>query len=399
MSTRPPIDELADRLVDQLVREGHLRSGHWGAMLREVPRDHFVPDRAWCLPDTPDGAPHAIDRALKADRWLDAVYSDSAIITQVDDGAGDPADGKGRPTSSLSAPGVAIGFLELLGPQPGERILEIGTGTGWTAAALTHRVGSCGVTSIEVDPAVAVEAAANLASAGLVPGADVHLVVGDGTDGHPDHAPFDRVHVTCGVTTVPHTWITQTRPGGVIVLPWMPEHGDGRELRLVVQDDGRTAHGRFSGISSYMMLRGQRTRMPDIDPDGSERWSEARTRTDPRAIVWDGPGQDLMLTAAMPDVIIDKRLDMRDGTLRLEMATVDGTSQAVIESRWGGEHAQVRQLGDRSLWDEAEAARTRWLKAGKPDVSRYGLTVAPDGQYLWLDEPRGTDLRGRTAGA
>lgn len=357
-------------------------------MFHAVRREHFVPERAWCIPDTVGGVPFAMDREADPERWLEAVYSDSAIITQVDDGDGDPTGGTGRPSSSLSAPAVAVEFLELLAPEPGERVLEIGTGTGWTAGALAHRTGAGTVTSIEVDSVVAAQAAANLTAAGFVPEVDVRLVVGDGAAGDAEHAPYDRVHVACGVTAVPHAWIEQTRPGGVIVLPWMPEHGDGRQVRLVVQADGQTAHGRFGGLASYMMLRGQRTRMPDLEPDDSDRWvGRSRTRTDPRALVWDGSGQDLMVTAVMPDVIIGKRLDMRDGTFRLELATVDGTSQAVVESRWGGASARVLQLGDRSLWDEAEAARARWLDAGRPDVACYGITVDAGGQRLWLDEP------------
>ncbi|MFC5183666.1 methyltransferase domain-containing protein [Actinomadura harenae] len=376
---------LAGRLADQLTHDGHLTSEHWCAALEAVGRELFVPDRARCAPDLAGAAPYAIDRSADPRAWLDAVYSDSAIITQVDDGQGDPAGGVGRASSSLSAPGIAVAFLELLDPSPGDHVLEIGTGTGWTAAVLTHRTGPGTVTTLEIDPAVAAQADRNLRAAGLTPGSDIHPLTRDGADGHTEHAPYDHVHVTCGITTIPHAWITQTRPGGVIALPWMPEHGDGRKLRLHVHDD-QTAHGRFHGVASYMMLRGQRTAMPGIDL-GQGAWTESETRTDPRALAWDGPGQDLAITAAMPDVIIDHHVNAATGGFRMEMATVDGGSLAVVQSAWGIEAAQVLQRGTRRLWDEAEAARTWWLDAGAPEPARYGMTVGPHWQHLWLDNP------------
>lgn len=143
------------------------------------------------------------------------MYADAAVVTQVCDGDGDPATGQGPWTSSLSAPGAVAAFLELLAPRDHDRVLEIGTGTGWTAALLSARLGAGCVTSIEVDEAVAKQAAANLVAAGPIPA----LVTGDGAEGAPDSAPYDRVHVTCGVTTVPYAWVEQTRPGGVLVLP------------------------------------------------------------------------------------------------------------------------------------------------------------------------------------
>src|SRR5207248_1776285 len=103
---------------------------------REVPRHLFVPSVAWAVSERPGVGGWRIDAAKDPEGWLEAVYSDSSIIIQVDDGAGDPASGQGRATSSVSSPGSVIAFLELLGPRPNDRVLEIGTGSGWTAALL-----------------------------------------------------------------------------------------------------------------------------------------------------------------------------------------------------------------------------------------------------------------------
>ncbi|MEU8394375.1 hypothetical protein AB0C28_04270 [Nonomuraea sp. NPDC048892] len=84
-------------------------------------------------------------------------------------------------------------------------------GPAETAALISHVVGEHGqVTSVEVDAVVAEHAAGNLREAGCRP----RLLVGDGAEGCPDFAPFDRVHVTCGIRRVPYPWVEQVRPGG-----------------------------------------------------------------------------------------------------------------------------------------------------------------------------------------
>ncbi|MEU7749335.1 hypothetical protein [Nonomuraea sp. NPDC049158] len=123
-----------------------------------------------------------IDRDTDPDAWWSAVYSAEPIVTQLDDGATAIGQGDGGYTSSSSAPGTVANFLELLNPAPGQRILEVGTGTGWSAALLCHLLGEHGsLTSIEVDAAIAEQAAKNLGGAGAHP----HLLVGDGAEGWP----------------------------------------------------------------------------------------------------------------------------------------------------------------------------------------------------------------------
>jgi SAM-dependent methyltransferase len=107
------------------------------------------------------------------------------VVTQRDDGGSDVL-GDGLASSSCSGPRAVFAFLESLMVKDHDRILEVGTGTGWTAALLSHRIGDQNVTTIEIDPVLAERAAANLKAAGYAP----RLVVGDGAEGWPDGAPF-----------------------------------------------------------------------------------------------------------------------------------------------------------------------------------------------------------------
>lgn len=147
----------------------------WREAMLAVPREAFAPETGFAYPEV--GSRYPIDRQARPDEWRNAVFSDTAIITQRADGQGDPADeATGQASSSLSAPGVAFAFLSLLSPlAAGNRVLDIGTGTGYTSAVIAARVGEENVTTFEVDPDVSAQAVTNLKAAGFAP----HVFVGD----------------------------------------------------------------------------------------------------------------------------------------------------------------------------------------------------------------------------
>ncbi|WP_158557932.1 methyltransferase domain-containing protein [Spongiactinospora gelatinilytica] len=362
-----------EHLIASLDPEGDI-GDRVKAAVRAVPRDQFIPPVG--LVSRP--RPHLIDRDTDPDGWWDAVYSDTSIVTQLDDGTTDLKSLSGDYTSSASAPSTVADLLQRLELELGHRVLEIGTGTGWTAALLSHLVGEQNVTSIEVDAAVAEQAAKNLSAAGHTP----HLVVGDGTKGAPDRAPFDRVHVTCGIRQVPYAWVEQTRPGGVIVLPWCPEFGTNHTLRLVVLPDG-IAHGRFPGFASYMLMRSQR--MPGWHKDDGTG-QRRTTRIDPRTIGNAPPGADLAIAAITG---LRAFVEDDDDGYRLWVVDTETPSQwAAVTYKAGAEEFPVYQLGDRPVWDEAVDAYFRWVDWGEPRRDRFGMTVSPDGQQVWLDTPQ-----------
>jgi protein-L-isoaspartate(D-aspartate) O-methyltransferase len=362
----------ADALIKTLTAAGNLTQDRWAQALRAVPRHLFVPDVAWAAPHDRGG--YRIDRRADPQAWMAAAYAEHPIITQIDDGAGDLAGGEGDYTSSLSAPGAVVDFLERLNVYDGDRVLEIGTGSGWTAALLAQRVGSDNVVSVEIDPEVSARAAASLKEAGFSP----RLIVGDGSAGWPQAAPYDRVHVTCGVTTVPYAWVEQTRPGGVIVLPWMPEYAGGHKVKLTVLPDG-TAVGRFCGGCDYMMIRSQRS-AATVNIDGEVRESEVAM--DPRRIAWASWGADVAITAMLPDVA-GSTTD-RSGLFRMRLWTAD--SEALVTCS-PGQPTLVRERGPRDLWREIQDAFFAWVRLGEPGRDRFGLTVGLDGQQVWLDAP------------
>ncbi|MDX6745092.1 protein-L-isoaspartate(D-aspartate) O-methyltransferase [Actinocorallia sp. A-T 12471] len=371
-----------DALVGDLAARGVLTDGRVRAALLAVPRHLFVPRRGWVSPDRADAEGFLADSVADPEGWWTAAYSDASIWLQADDGAEDPTTGRGFATSSLSAPGVVVEFLQLLGVRPGHRVLEVGTASGWTAALLEHLSGGAGsVYSVEVDENVAASAAVALDARG----SRVIRVLGDGALGVPEAAPFDRVHITCAVTAIPSALVRQTRPGGIIVAPWSPGGPDGHRLRLTVTGE-ETATGTLHGRANYMLMRSQRYgrwRAHHV-----ERAETSTTALDPREIAGAGPGAALAIAACAPGVSWHTVSDEAGAVslLLCERNRAEG-SWAACDHEPGAARFGVTQYGERRLWDEVENAFLRWCSWGRPGLERFGVALAGAELTVWLDAP------------
>ncbi len=131
---------------------------------------------------------------------------------------------------TISAPHMVAILCDLLDLAPGRRVLEVGGGSGYQAAVMARLVEPGPVHTVEVLPALAEQARANLRAV-----SNATVVVGDGSLGLPEHAPYDRIAVTCSAPEVPPPLLEQLAPGGRMAIPI------GRvlqELFLVVKGDG-----------------------------------------------------------------------------------------------------------------------------------------------------------------
>jgi protein-L-isoaspartate(D-aspartate) O-methyltransferase len=139
---------------------------------------------------------------------------------------------------TISQPYIVGVMTELLRPEPGDRVLEIGTGSGYQAAVLSRLVER--VYSIEIVPELAARARATLAELGI---SNVEVVTGDGYAGLPEHAPFDGILLTAAPPEIPGPLLAQLAPGGRLVAP--VGRGD-QELRLVERTpEGLRTHALF----------------------------------------------------------------------------------------------------------------------------------------------------------
>ncbi|MFF8915920.1 methyltransferase domain-containing protein [Streptomyces sp. NPDC015032] len=371
-------------LASLLVEKGAL-SSDWLPAFTTVPRDAFVPDRVWPGQASGTRQGECVDRNTDPFGWWEKVYSDVPLTTQWDDGAQAGPD-KGRsPTSSSSMPKMVFSMLRELDVKRGDRVLEIGTGTGWNAALLSHRLGSGNVVTIEVDPAVADEARRRFTASGLTP----LSVVGDGAKGYAEGGPYDRVIATCSIAALPYAWVEQSRPGAIIVAPWGPPYGGQGIARLTVGSDG-SAQGPFVMSSAFMRLRNQRESFPPTrDYLGGEEWP-ACGDSGVSSLSPDDMGDwhhMFTLGVRLPDLFC--RVDQGvSGTYRLWLFDMAGSSWATADFEKGRTAYDTVQSGPRRLWDEAEAVMRWWKEQGEPGFERYGLTVTPRrGQQVWLDDP------------
>ncbi|MBN1532984.1 MAG: protein-L-isoaspartate O-methyltransferase [Spirochaetes bacterium] len=119
-------------------------------------------------------------------------------------------------SQTISQPSTAAFMLDLLELKPGQNVLEIGTGSGWNAALVKSIVGRSGrVTTLEIDPVLFLEAWRLMERLGI----DVDVRCCDGSRGFPEHAPYDRIVVTCAAPRLFEPWIGQLEVGGIIVAP------------------------------------------------------------------------------------------------------------------------------------------------------------------------------------
>jgi protein-L-isoaspartate(D-aspartate) O-methyltransferase len=311
-------DELArmrERLATRVVASHRIGSERVAAALHAVPRHLFLPGQR-----------------------PEAAYRDDAIVTKRDEA--------GQPISSSSQPAIMAIMLDQLDLAPGHRVLEIGAGTGYNAALMSHIVGPSGqVTSVDIDPELVVSAREHLARAGF---GEVTVVCADGAGGDPEHAPYDRIIATVGVSDLAPAWLEQAGPQARIVVPF-----DVRGTQLSIAFD-RAAPGRWASRSlapcGFMRMRG--------------------SLAGPERVVPLAPGLSLLLPDGTPEVNAQAVAGLLAGPPTPCPTGVQAAGSGSAQMFWG--------LG---LWLAAREPRSCWLneerQAGRGGVPGSRLTGAP----------------------
>jgi len=373
---------MAMRLAGELEATGAFRDPAWRAAYERTPRHWFIPDVVWTEPES---VPHyvAVSKEIGSEAWYAMVYSDQYIVTQVDDGAAPAIPGmKGEESSSsASQPSLVFAMLNELDVHDSMTVLEAGTGTGYNAGLLCARLGGERVVTVEIDKGLATEARSRLASLGFHP----DIIVGDAGLGYAERAPYDRVIATYAVRTVPYPWIEQTRPGGVLVIPWTSRYFNGALLRLEKGSDA-DAHGVFVGPAAFMRDRGQRllsgTLRDHVTKEMEERATKTSTGLDPR----------LVTDEEDAEFAIGLQVDCERRTFyvgnEFTLWILDGAgSWASVDYEPDAASYTVFQDGPRQLWTEVEAAYQWWTQAGRAIREAFGVTVTAQGQSAWLHDP------------
>jgi protein-L-isoaspartate(D-aspartate) O-methyltransferase len=383
-------DQANQQMVDRLICEGALWSIPVIAAFRATPRHRFL-DRVF-------------QYARKSERWkenitrdpgrdeLRIVYSDRALITHIATEQGRLA---GIPTSSSSQPSLMAQMLEDLHLSAGQRVLEIGAGTGYDAALLAYLVAPGQVVSVDVDREVVSEAWDHLRA---FPDRKVELKHADGRHGYKEAAPYDRIMVTAAALDIEPDWLEQLAEKGLLLAPLSLAPG----LAYLVL--GGVTKGIFEGqltrAAYFMTLRGEdETGAYEVQPEMprgdwnkiTAPWSRWFDRRRPR-INWVGFVQSLAFYGWLRGFGVHYQVQQ-------DSQPAFGISDTARQLMcwFGSQHWQVigeksRELGW-NLWRE-------FMDAGGPWPTEFHIKASPTGgltpigknsflrqsprcQYLW----------------
>lgn len=346
----------------------------WYASVCSTPRHQLV--RRWWEP-IPDSYPFAwgLRRPDPEKPWSQA-YSDETLVTRVGTLHADHAtyDSRptGLPTSSSTLPGLIVRMLHLLDPQPADRVLDVGTGSGYSAALLAHRCGDDLVTSIDIDSYLVQVARERLADFGRTP----RLEVADATGSLPDDE-YDRIMATVSVRPIPRRWLEALRPGGRIVTTLI---GTSMLISADMDEDG-IARGQVQPDPANFMRTRQEA---DYPARLDEVYTAARDQAGDHIRALVGPMPDLwsdwelrcLYELDSPD-IENRSATCEDGTEILWLLAADGSW-----ARAEGGSGTVHQSGPRRLWDELERVQTRWGAAGRFPLGDMTVELGPDRNIL-----------------
>ncbi len=285
------------------------------------------------------------------------IYRDEALVTHIDE--------RGMPSSSTSQPSVMAVQLEALALEHGQRVLEIGVGTGYNAALLGEIVGDAGqVISIDIDEDLVERARHHLISA------NVHNVValpGDGFLGEATYAPYDRLLATCSVRSIPHTWFDQLATGGRLVGNWLTHLAS-----LFVCVEKTTADELDGGLldleAAYMEMHAK-----DLVPLKQKiDWRQYETQT-PTSIhlpnmkpLLDNSAYSLLLQCFLPEMRKCYRSRSQDNQMHRYLLTREA---AVLV-----QDDKLLIFGDERMGQTIQKSVNLYYQLGQPGITEYHVT-------------------------
>jgi len=352
-----------ERYVRQLTAAGAIQSAEVERAFAAVERHRLLETFYYRPAGSAQAAVIRHDPGRPVAGHLAIIYADNALATR---------HAGGFPSSSTSQPSLMAKMLEFLRLAAGMKILEIGAGTGYNAALMAELAGNQRlVVTLDVQEDVVEQTRRLLAAAGYP---DIRVLAGDGADGAPGDAPFDRVVATVGCSDLSPAWAGQLRDGGQMLVPLA--HAGGHPLVLLRQEHGQL-RGRFAAWTGFIPIRGQ------LHIEGL--WE--------RGIVMAGPGEPVGQRQPWPGFgaggVVDSLGCSADeiGLLfflglhdRRACLAPEGVGLSAGVNGWAAAGpAGIRWWKDASLADELEVLYERWRGHGQPRPEDYEVSFAAMG--------------------
>ncbi|MDD9381118.1 protein-L-isoaspartate O-methyltransferase [Streptomyces sp. ZAF1911] len=365
-------------MIARLEDEDALHPGPVRDALLAIPREVLMP-QAYVRRTEDDVTPPEwtlLDWRQPTDRaeLLDILHCGESVLTQHD---GEPVLGRdagtwrrgGEITSLSSGMTMTAGLMEQLGLRPGLRVLNLGTGPGVTCAVASMICGAQHVVSLDSSVHVTEAARLHLTRLGLCP----TLVTGQGEDGWPDLAPYERIFASYAVPAIPAPWLEQLAPGGFALAHITSGSPSWPALAVITKTAAGAATGELRparyghraghGLPRLYLSKPFRDRI-----DAGEGAAVTRSRQEVPARTEQGFW--LAYDALHPGAV--RRAGVEHLVLGAPACGSWMTAEPAPDGAW-----TVRSHGPRDIWGEIQDAASRWRAAGSP--ASYRIHLAPDG--------------------
>ncbi|MFJ5725959.1 protein-L-isoaspartate O-methyltransferase [Streptomyces sp. NPDC093149] len=323
-----------------------------------------------------------LDWAAVQDRpeLLGLLYGGASVPIQHD---GEPLLGRGRGsrsgasiTSLSTVMGLTAELLEELDLRRGQRVLDVGTGAGVTAAVACQVCGDRGVVTLDRDRHLTEAAAVRLEDVGFRP----QVVCGSGDEGFPARAPFDRVFVSYTVERVPTALIEQLAPGGRLLAHVATASPSWPALAVVE----RTADGRLQAelrAVEFAHRAGYGMERIFLDKEFRQRIATEPGTWTQRSLLPPPADTDRGFWLAADHLLGGL---VRDFSAEHLAIGAPGCGSWLRVSPVGRSRWNVTAYGSRDVWKELQDLAALWRKAGSPD--RYRLLFEADGSQWATSE-------------
>ncbi len=350
--------------------------------VRETPRHRFV---TRCVIDR-GGFLRPLDPSAPQD--LDAIYSDEILIHT--DASGAPA------LSTNSQASYVLWLVHVLGVAPGDRVLEIGSGSGWLAAVMSRLVGDAGrVVGVEIIADLAEQSRRDFEALGLK---NIAVYAADGMRGCPQEAPFDKTMITAATWDFPIALFAQVKDGGFVLAPIATDTFGGCLVALLKLESGIFRAMSYSPGSFVPLIDSGQTQrklalnLRDLPfwPDIAERRAEAAINGARRS---DANLFHNFLRKSEPGFTEFAQVPASEGR-GAHFGVVDAGFKSVAV--WMGD--RILSYGGASAAERLSRAYAAFCAAGRPNDFDFDLDIV-DASKMQGDVPTGVwrEVRGASA--
>lgn len=353
----------------------------------DTPRHRFIRRyRQWGIREW-----HEV-RQDNLEQHLAMLYADRALVLFGDNDEDIP--------STISQPSFVLRMLDMLQLEPGQTVFELGAGSGWNAALMGRLVGAQGrVYSLELIPEVARSASEAVEALGIM---NVRVIQGDGGEGYPAGAPYDRAIFTAGTYDLPRPFFEQMTEGG-LMLAVIKNEGGGDTLFLL-RKKGEHFESLDAMPCGFVQMRGK-YKVDSLEPIQIESlpgWKELQQQANrPRPFWWGGKGKvgfawrtlgiRSFLSISEPSfrAFRTERKDDRSRDENYFGLWVEGQNSLVI-ARDDFLYSYGSPLAEERLLHSLD----RWVKLGMPGAASFTLQIHPIdrpvtvGENEWLVKRR-----------